>query len=295
MSTGNTISVIVPAYNAAPYIEECVASILAQTHRDLEVIVVNDGSTDATSDLVQAMSDPRVRCIDQANGGVCAARNTGLDSATGDHISFLDADDAMDPTDMEEKLAALRAAGVDWVYGDLRYCDKDLVPTGRISQGTDKNIVDTVLLGLETAVPTPCSNLLAHARCFSNGLRLDTTLSTSADQDLAIRLALGYTHVHLPRALHRYRDVPSSMSKSVALYVKDHTTLFAKADREGWFRDPAFRRRCHANMQFAFSGSWWKLAHDRKRALLHAWKAVRIHPPILFRFLGKLFGGAGPR
>ena len=88
-------SVIVPAYNAAEYLEKCVSSVLQQTRENLEVIVVNDGSTDRTPELCEQLrnKDSRVRVIHKENGGLSSARNLGLEAATGEYVFFLDADD----------------------------------------------------------------------------------------------------------------------------------------------------------------------------------------------------------
>ena len=97
------VSVIIPAYNAEEFIDEALQSVLRQTHRELEVIVVDDGSTDATRARVRAHGD-RVRYIHQMNAGVGAARNRGLDAATGDYVAFLDADDLWRPEKLEVQL-----------------------------------------------------------------------------------------------------------------------------------------------------------------------------------------------
>ena len=95
-------SIIIPVYNGAAFIGRAVASILKQTERDLELIVVDDGSTDGTRDVVAGVSDPRLTLIAQANAGPSAARNVGLAASTGPWVGFLDADDWWLP----EKLAA---------------------------------------------------------------------------------------------------------------------------------------------------------------------------------------------
>src|SRR3954464_9718855 len=102
-----TVSVIVPAYNVAPYIRAAIDSALAQTFRDLEVIVVNDGSTDETASIVDACcaADPRVRLIEQPNRGLSAARNTALAAARGEFLALLDGDDTWDPGFLEAQLA----------------------------------------------------------------------------------------------------------------------------------------------------------------------------------------------
>lgn len=93
------ISVIVPVYKVEHYLDECVQSILDQTYADLEVILVDDGSPDRSGAMCDSWAerDSRVRVIHKANGGVCSARNAGLDAARGDFITFVDSDDWLDP------------------------------------------------------------------------------------------------------------------------------------------------------------------------------------------------------
>lgn len=92
------LSVIVPVYNVEKYLQRCVDSLLAQTHEDLEILLVNDGSTDGSPALCDAYAkkDARIRVIHQKNGGLSAARNTGIDAATGEYLAFLDSDDYVD-------------------------------------------------------------------------------------------------------------------------------------------------------------------------------------------------------
>ena len=96
---GNLISVIVPVYNAQGTLKKCVSSLQVQTHGDLEIILVNDGSKDNSLAMCRefAETDKRIRVIDQPNGGVSSARNAGLDAATGDYIMFCDSDDWVEP------------------------------------------------------------------------------------------------------------------------------------------------------------------------------------------------------
>jgi hypothetical protein len=109
------VSVVVPVYGVRPYLPHCVESLLAQTHRDLEIILVDDGSVDGSGELCDsyAAADPRVRVVHRPNGGLSAARNSGLEVATGDHVMFVDGDDWIDPDTVESMLAS--ADGVDVV------------------------------------------------------------------------------------------------------------------------------------------------------------------------------------
>jgi glycosyltransferase involved in cell wall biosynthesis len=118
------VSVIMPAYNVEPFIGDALRSALAQTVTDLEVVVVDDGSTDGTAAVVEeiARRDDRVRFLQQANRGLAGARNTALAAARGDVLALLDSDDLWEPAFLAEQLAILDARpGVDIVTGNGRY------------------------------------------------------------------------------------------------------------------------------------------------------------------------------
>ena len=91
----NKISVIVPIYNVEQYVERCLNSIIENTYKNLEIICINDGSTDNSLKILEkiAENEQRIKIIDKINGGVSSARNIGLDVATGDYIAFVDSDD----------------------------------------------------------------------------------------------------------------------------------------------------------------------------------------------------------
>lgn len=109
------ISVIVPAFNAAPYLEACIQSIQKQTFPNWELILVDDGSTDGTSELCDRLEaeDKRIRVIHKANAGVSAARNDGIDRAKGEYIAFVDADDLVHPQYLELLLEGIHQTGTD--------------------------------------------------------------------------------------------------------------------------------------------------------------------------------------
>jgi len=120
------ISIIIPAYNVAGYIERCLDSIIAQTFSDFEVIVINDGSTDATHRIVEgyAGQDRRIIVINKQNEGVSAARNTGIKAARGEYFLFFDGDDFIEPNTCEELITTMREKDVDvLIYGYHRYRD----------------------------------------------------------------------------------------------------------------------------------------------------------------------------
>lgn len=124
------VSVIIPCYNQAHFLSEAIESVLAQTHRDFEIIVVDDGSTDNTAEVAVRYRD--VRYIRQPNQGVASARNTGFGESRGKYLVFLDADDRLLPAALEIGLNSLEAhPECAFVFGKCRYiaADGSLLPT----------------------------------------------------------------------------------------------------------------------------------------------------------------------
>jgi glycosyltransferase involved in cell wall biosynthesis len=105
---GAVVSCVVAAFNSAQYVEEAIRSVLAQTHRPIEVVVVDDGSEDATRELAAAFGDP-VRVVAQQNSGPAATRNRGLRETRGEFVAFLDADDLWHPEKLARQLARFEA------------------------------------------------------------------------------------------------------------------------------------------------------------------------------------------
>ncbi|WP_329607065.1 glycosyltransferase family A protein [Planktothrix agardhii] len=100
------ISVIIPAYNAEKTIQETIYSVLKQTWQDFELIVINDGSQDATLEVLSSIQDPRLRILSYSNAGLASSRNRGITEATGEYISFMDADDLWTPDKLEAQFQA---------------------------------------------------------------------------------------------------------------------------------------------------------------------------------------------
>ncbi len=99
MKEYDLVSIIVPVYNVEKYIEKCILSIINQTYTNLEIIIVNDGSLDHSENIIKEYisKDNRIKYIKRENGGLGAARNTGIENATGKYIAFVDSDDWIDP------------------------------------------------------------------------------------------------------------------------------------------------------------------------------------------------------
>jgi len=119
------ISIIIPAYNAEKYIERCVNSIINQTYKNIEIIIVNDGSTDMTKEKVEKIKDDRIIILNQENFGVSSARNIGIKKATGMYIMFVDSDDYIEKDTVEKVINVISNTNVDIVKFNYNNLDKE--------------------------------------------------------------------------------------------------------------------------------------------------------------------------
>jgi glycosyltransferase involved in cell wall biosynthesis len=207
------VSIVIPAYNGTSrYLEPAIRSVLAQTYRDYEIIVVDDASTDGTGQLVQMI--PQVRYVRRnQNGGQAAARNTGAQLAQGRYLAFLDQDDLWEPAFLEETLAALEPSTetalvhcdgyqVDEQNRVLEY-DAAMKHTGSITQ----------LLRGGHDVAT--SGSLFRKSDFDAVGGYDARLSIWEDMDLAIRLYRPARFIHLAKPLYRHRLYGHNASRNI--------------------------------------------------------------------------------
>ncbi|MCC5916046.1 MAG: glycosyltransferase [Cryomorphaceae bacterium] len=111
------VSVIIPYYNSSPYLEDCLKAVCGQTLAEIEILCINDGSTDGSGDLVAGFNDPRIRRIDLPNGGQGIARNVGIDEAKGDYLTFVDSDDLPEPNQLKTLYNACLDNVADFAWG----------------------------------------------------------------------------------------------------------------------------------------------------------------------------------
>jgi glycosyltransferase involved in cell wall biosynthesis len=300
------VSVVVTTYNQRAYVAAAIASALAQTFADREVVVVDDGSTDGTDAIVAAFGD-RVRLIRQENRGVAGARNTGVLNARGELVAFLDGDDLWEP----EKLA-LQVEAAD------RYPQAGLVAADGVIFDDDGSILGPTLLAdpVRDALG-PDITLMPHGRCYGHLLHqnLISTVSQvlvrrkvldqvgpsdprfrlSSDGDLYLRIAAGHDFAFVPRPLVRWRYHARSASGPIdrrhLAWSADDLALLRKQLREGPAdRRADIRRALRARVgQTAREAYWYGLARDRAFAARYLLDLLRRqglrHPGVLTRLL----------
>lgn len=123
----SVVSVIIPVYNNEAFVERCIRSVMEQTYKELEIIVINDGSKDRSLDTLSrlAAEDSRIRLLNQENAGVAAARNRGLDTATGEYLTFVDGDDYISPEYIRNLYESANKQDADMIICGLKYVDEE--------------------------------------------------------------------------------------------------------------------------------------------------------------------------
>ena len=213
-----SVSVIIPAFNAAATIRRAVDSVLAQTYRNYEVIVIDDGSRDTTADIVASHYGDRVRLLCLArNQGESAAMNHGIAAAEGELIAFLDADDEWLPDKLAKQVDALnRNPDAVMVSCACRFLDVHgnvFREFGMPPDGIDKYEVWRLLLA-GSFIAKPC--VVARVAAFRKVGKFDTNLAIAADQDMWIRLAMTGAVEFVPEFLTTVHDTAGSLTKVYA-------------------------------------------------------------------------------
>ena len=211
------VSVIIPAYNAEQYITECIQSVVTQTYGDIEILIINDGSTDGTKRKAQILKkdDSRINIIDQSNKGIIAARSSGLLKSTGEVVLFLDADDFLLPDAVDLLVSKMNETGADMIIGNhfrLENGNKKAVQNILPKTGEDGKAIRYMLLGKFTAYMW---GKLFKKELF-NGIEIPNQL-TYAEDMLTILSIFCKNSVHLAMVttpIQCYRVHPGNISKT---------------------------------------------------------------------------------
>jgi glycosyltransferase involved in cell wall biosynthesis len=272
------VSVVIPAYNSASTVGDSVQSALQQSVDDIEIIVVDDGSTDDTAGVVQQIPDNRVRLESRPNGGAAAARNTGIEAARGGYVALLDADDLWLPKKLELQLHVLqRRTEVRAVQSGAFFVDPNL----RVI--SERRCVPSVDALLETLrfqnMPNNMSTLVIERRMFDSMGLFDTSLEILEEWDMAIKVARHCNLVSIEEPLSLYRVHPGNRSRNLQIHIQPGLTVLDRL-----FADPtlpphirASEREIYARFFAMLSGGALKV-HSWRECLVWATKALRTDP-----------------
>lgn len=280
------VSIIIPAYNAQRFIAETIESVLEQTYTNWELIIIDDGSSDNTKNIVEQyrQNDPRIQYYFQENAGVSVARNHGLSKANGEFIALLDADDVWLEENLALKVEVLEQDGnIQWVYSNMYEADEEMNILGDAAKGTDEEILDSILAWKREVVPGPCSNVVFAKKCYDEGVQFDPELSTAADQDFTIQLASKYKGKHIDQNLWKYRILGNSMSRNISVMERDHILVFKKAEKLNLFKNFSFKQKCFSNLYWIMAGSWWKNGNNKTKGLYFIFQAILANPLSIVR------------
>jgi len=209
-----TVSVVIPAFNYAGYLGLAIQSVLRQDHAHFEIIVVDDGSTDHTAELVAGFSDPRIRYIHQENSGLSSARNTGIQSARHDFVAFLDADDEWLPEHLSSMLTLLTK--LDPSFALLASASERIDVAGQALSPRRKTwLCEREIPVADIVMKTrfmPSSVLVRRAVFAECGL-FDSSLRSSEDRDMWIRIGARHRIFLQGRITVRIRKHSTNMSK----------------------------------------------------------------------------------
>jgi glycosyltransferase involved in cell wall biosynthesis len=276
------VSVIVPTWNRASLLGTAIESVLTQGYRDLEVVIVDDGSVDATESLVRRYqeADARVRYVAQEHRGISAAMNTGIRESRGRYIARIDSDDQWLPELLETEVAILEARPeIGLVYSKGRWAKSDLTPlTDAI--GHAPHFPDDTLRSMLWGDPTCNITVVVRRECFDRAGLFDESLKASEDWDMWLRTSVYYRFFFVDRVLSLVRghdgSTTGAQSESFAAFLglrrKVLDKFFARGDLAP--EVAAMKTMAYRNL-YVFEGNMWFGAGNRDRALRAFARAVR--------------------
>ena len=270
-----SVSVVIPTYNHALFLREAVDSVLAQTVAPVEIIVVDDGSSDETPAILASYGD-RIRVIRQENGGVAVARNTGIVAARGELLAFLDSDDVWLPRKLELQLQLFDR---DPDLGLVHSAVEDFDESGAlgVSIGLEGWVAADLLRLDRLVVRAPGSSVVVPKRVAEEVGGYDRRLPPSEDWDFCYRVALRYRFGCVSEPLVRYRLHGGGIHMNIAGMENGMLLAFEKAFASPDPAVQALRRESYGRLHRILAGCYFQ-TRRRGDFVRHAVKSLRYDP-----------------
>lgn len=280
------VSIVIPTYNCAHYITEAIQSVLQQTYKDIEIIVVDDGSTDNTKEILELyIGKGIIKYIYQNNQGPGAARNSGIRASRGDFIAFLDADDALTLDSLEKRLRLMESVSLlDLIFSDF-YMEEDFVQTFKIGflkkekflRKFSKSIEYTIQAGIvfrkdlyRNFFRTPlfiCTDtVLARKSLFSRTGLFKTDIYAGEDTGMWLRMVMHGRVGYIDSPLAYYKNLRSSLTKESIEYVKNRQKFYCSLLEE-FKEDKKFTRTIQRRLGWVYF-DFGKFYHRQNQGLI---------------------------
>ena len=278
------ISVIIPVYNGERFILETIRSAVNQTFRDLEILIINDGSTDKTFELVKRSGDDRVKVFSYPHAGLSVSRNRGIRLARGEYIAFLDADDLWSPSKLEVQFLALRdhpdaAVAYSWVdlIDEEGHSLRPFMRPSHKGNVYEKVLFNDFIIG--------GSNVLIRRQALEKTGFFDEALGAAEDHDMWIRLAKHFEFTLVPKVQLFYRQTDGAMSSDLLRQMEGNLKVIEKAFSSAprslqRYKNKAISIRYLCVADSLSDGT--RRSFDRKKSLAYTWEALRSWPLSIF-------------
>jgi len=279
------VSVIIPTYNRANLISETIDSVLDQTYKDYEIIVIDDGSTDNTQEVLSLYGE-RIKIIQQNNQGQGPARNTGIKSSRGEWIAFLDSDDLWKPNKLKEQVDFLKnKPNLAWVYSDAEVFEDTtglmLYSFGERQRLYEGDILEKLLIQDFIPSPTPLINkkVFEHVGYFLN-------YESAQDWDMWIRIAEYYPIGLISESLALYRKHPGNITSSLTWEKKYSCRI--DIIKNAIERNPEQLKKVKdlaiSNIKLGLCKSLLQEGNkvDARRLII---AAIKLHPLLFFQYI----------
>lgn len=277
------VSVIITTYNREKFLRETITSVLSQSYNDFELIIIDDGSTDKTKDIVDSFTDERISYYYQQNKGQNIARNLGMSISQGEYIAHVDSDDLWINTKLEKQVKILnekKDIGLVYCGTKLIDCNSEFVKKLKIHNHNgyvlDKLLMSNFLYN--------GSNTLFRKTCLTKVVNFDESVNRMTDWQFYLKFSIYYKFYSIPEYLVLYRVHDTNMSINYIKYKKNGFKILYKA-----FKSPYIIKNYSNLKRLAYAMRYRFLAHrclelnHTKELRYYAGKAIRMSPNILYR------------
>lgn len=275
------VDIIIPTFNSADTIRDSVDSVLAQTHKNVRVIIVDDGSTDDTEKIIREITDERVQYVKQENAGVSAARNRGFRESTAPYVAYLDADDTWMKDKLEKQLELFRQnPNLGLVYGSHTIINATGQQTGELTASKRGWIFNDLLRG--NCIVGSASMVLVRADVMREVGEWNTTLRGGEDWEIWLRIARKYQIDFVPELIAAIRVVETSAQHNYEAQAESLSRLPGIITSE--FKLTGQQKKTVKLFCFMSACTAYLRAGDFKKTRKILWMILVIDPGMIFNY-----------